>query len=400
MSLDGTGDDGRQATARARLNDLTEDWTADEGLPDGVSRESVEDLCAEIRSQVEDEIAHLQSETRLSGREAQCFILERTVDESFTSLTRKSIAVYLTIDSGREEWFDTGPINTYINRANEKLEQAKEFVGYVHFPNREELLDDPQLTYLDRDTLRQLKRRAKDGDRTVDDVVVRLLDATKEVLSLEEFVTRYLEERGKENIAQLAIETSTLESFPQFIAHTGLDEPLPEFVRETDHIEIGGKEVEFAFDETADGPQDMHRVTLFASDNIMGMDSCSVEEGLENVQNALEEKTLTLRSLCERALDDLDVEEIIAAPDGSRVEIVMEPTSTWDFRRFDHVKQLSGLLGDGDGRLAGDSDDPVRTTVRVANEPVGFSNEGITVYRVETIGEPVALEDGLKKFES
>lgn len=119
--------------------------------------------------------------------------------------------------------------------------------------------------------------------------MTRRLDNTDTHRALEELTCKYLAVRGRDNVAQVAVNQSS----PDFgtltlSAHTGIQEAVPTVVEQTDTILVDGQQYDFHFVEDLDGPHEgPNRVSLYAADNILGIDAVQVDDGIEAVREQL-----------------------------------------------------------------------------------------------------------------
>lgn len=105
--------------------------------------------------------------------------------------------------------------------------------------------------------------------------------AGDEYPSLEALVRDYLDARGKDNVAQVAVgKNSFKQGLLVVTASAGIYDDLPAIVAETDIVTHQGYEYELVFEEHSFGPTTHGYITLYASDTIRGMDPVSLEDGL------------------------------------------------------------------------------------------------------------------------
>lgn len=305
-----------EQTERAKLNIIAEHWTEQGEYPDGISTSDVQNLGQALSNQLEDRLETLVANTTFTRREAEVWILTETVDEHDYFLTEDAAALILSTNSagfngGWKHDVDfiicdpvtSEEIQEHKAAAKQKIEEAEETLGAVTFPNREEALTSPKLVWLDAQTGHRLQRRCQSNENTLDDVTTRLLDETETRRSLEDFARGYLDARGQDNVAQLAIQRQSLETGTLHItAHTAAEEELPDIITETDAITHCGHRYDFHFDEDPYGPHEFHRITLYASDTITGMDGVPLKDGLsaanDHIRDVLEhEKPLPSRPI-------------------------------------------------------------------------------------------------------
>jgi len=311
-----TGKPNSEQTVRAQLNEIADHWVTHEEYPEDISKTDVQELSHTVHEELADRIETYVDETTFRRREAEIWALQRHVDEHHQFVTHEAAALlYSTPGTGFGELADaekkhperqiitTEDVEVWLKAAKRKVDDAEQTLGAVTFPNREDALRNPKPVWFDRETTHRLRQQHESGENNLNDVVTRLLDETETRRSLEEFVRGYLDARGKENVAQVEIQRESLKrGLLQITAHTGIQEEPPDIVTETDAIMFHGHRYEPWFIEDPYGPEDLGRITLYASDGIIGMDEVPLEDGLtaadEYMQTLLDsEKTLAARTV-------------------------------------------------------------------------------------------------------
>ena len=305
-----------EQTERAQLNFIAEHWSEQGEYPDGISKSDVQDLSQFLFDQVENRLETFVADTTFTRHEAEVWVLITTVDEHNYVLTEDAAALILSTP-GTEFDEPTGPgedpvmshsvtseeVQQHYAAAKQKVEEAKETLGAVTFPNREDVLSSPKMVWLNRQTAHRLQRACHPNQTTLDDVTTHLLDETETRQSLEDLARGYLNARGQDNVVQLAIQRQSFETGTLHItAHTAAQGELPDIVTETDAITHHGHRYDLHFDEDPSGPHDYHRITLYASNTIAGMDGVPLKDGLtaadEHMRDLLErEKPLPSRRI-------------------------------------------------------------------------------------------------------
>lgn len=288
---------------RARLNQIADQQTTDH-LPEETSWEEISAICETLHDQLEEVIATHVTETPLTQREAEVWVLTNFYDADYTRLTDEAIALAFAVpdspfgaDHGMESGRDrdgsqtAATVEECYGRAEDKYKAAKQFVGVTTFRERDEFLDNPNIAWLDRVTVQRIKDRSKAQYTTLDDILTRLLDDTETRRSLEELIRGYLESSGKDNVAQVALNRSSPESGTlSLTAHTGIQHEMPAVVRETDAIVIDDQQYDFRFDEDPYGPhEEFGRVILYAADDMIGMDAVQISDGIETARKRLQD---------------------------------------------------------------------------------------------------------------
>jgi hypothetical protein len=288
---------------RIELNNIANHWTETGNLAEATSCSDVSDLGDTLYEQLAEWIEEF-AESSLTRREAEVWVLSTFLGEDHEALTDGAIALLLATsgspfgeetDSTSSEEIASEPtiaeVEKRYEQAENKYEQAEQLVGSVTHIEREEHLDSPRIAWLDHSTRTRLHDR-RNPDERIDDIVNRLLDETETHLSLEEFTRSYLEDVGRDNVAQLAVSNPIPEGRTICLtAHTRGSVDIPEVVSETDAVTIDGERYQFHFDEDPYGPKTgRNYLSLYASDNIVGMDAVTVDEGIETARSWIQEE--------------------------------------------------------------------------------------------------------------
>lgn len=311
-----TGKPDSEQTVREQLNEIADYWVTHNEFPEDISETDVQDLSHTLHGELADRIETYVNETTFNRREAEIWALHRLIDEHHHFVTFEAAALlYSTPGTGFEELAAAEKkhperqtttredVEQWFKAAERKVNDAEKTLGAVTFPNRDAVLRTPKPVWLDRETTHRLRQQHQSGQTTLDDVVTHLLDDAETRRSLEELVRGYLNARGKDNVAQIEIQRQSLEGgVLPITARTPIQEELPDVVTETDAITFHGHRYEPRFIEDPYGPVDHGRITLYASDSIVGMDEVPLEDGLaaadEYMQALLDsEKTLAAQTI-------------------------------------------------------------------------------------------------------
>jgi hypothetical protein len=207
----------------------------------------------------------------LTRSESEIWALRKFVGEDHEILTFEAMALVLSAtDTPFTAAADTvsqptaKAVERHYGHVAASVDQARRFATFEAEPNSVNWESDPVLCVLDRSTRNRLRDAAKDGEQTESDVVARLLDETETRLTLQKFCEKYLDECGREFVAQLAVHTESLQGGSIHIsAHTGLPGCVPSVVNETDAIMLGGRRFDLKVTEDPYGPTTFKRITLY-----------------------------------------------------------------------------------------------------------------------------------------
>jgi len=292
-----------EQSERVELNDIAEHLTETGTLPKGISRSYINKLGEALYESLAEPIEAC-SDSGLTRREAEVWVLTNFVERHHVRLTDAAIALLIaTPGSPFGEEVESTPVENIAlaetiseiedryERAEEKYERAKQLVGTVPFRAGDEHLVSPRSAWLDSSTLDRIQERLKGGEMSLEAVITRLLDETETRLSLEEFIQSYLRAAGRDNVAQVAVDSQSLETETLTItAHTSANTGRLEVLSETDTITIGDREYRFRFEEVRLRPYTGEdRLSVYVADDIVGMDGVQVTDGVERVVNSIRE---------------------------------------------------------------------------------------------------------------
>lgn len=161
-------------------------------------------------------------------------------------------------------------------------------------------IQNGQSVQIDLSTIQFLRRRAQNNERTVDDVINRLLKETANEVELQEVIQTAFEQF--EHIACVTVaHLATYEEPTQLriSIHTGDVDGFEEYVdlyesRSLVHIERGNEEddlkVPFDVIATCDGPQTLNSqemTTIFMQDSVIGSEEIELVTGLDYLHDKL-----------------------------------------------------------------------------------------------------------------
>lgn len=213
-----THDTDPEQTVRAQLNKIADHWATHEEYPKGISVTDVQDLGQTLHEQLADRIDTYVAETNFTRREAEVWALHRNVDEHHHFVTSEAAALlFCTPDTGfgcttdvnktypKRQTLTSEDVDLRFKAAKRTIDDAKQTLGAVTFPDRDDILTSPELVWLDRQTVQRLRQQRQLSENTLDDVATRVLDETETRYSLEAFVRGYLNARGTDNVVQVAV---------------------------------------------------------------------------------------------------------------------------------------------------------------------------------------------------
>jgi hypothetical protein len=244
-----------------------------------------ENRLSEVLEHLEPRVERLTEHTAFSEREAQVFLLD-TVPVGTSArpgITPRNIRLVLAQIANRDELVTRQTVETYIDRATEKIEESMrtrylaQFLGHPPdgYPTFENYT--PRATVpLRKETLRRLHRRHRRASQgtTIDDIISAGLDATRTVKPIREFLSEYMEARPAAGVVVLTNQPPKGDNQalaiqgvvdPEHSQHAGsTTEPVrgihssqnpsrgdrPAVIRNTDAVSIDGKEYELNWNES------------------------------------------------------------------------------------------------------------------------------------------------------
>lgn len=289
-------------SVRARLNEIVKQKNGGD-LPESTSWDEVTAISNALYEQLEEIIATHVTETTLTQREAEVWVLYTFSGEKGTPLLYEAIALALAapnspfgVDQETEEAAEAtesptrNEVTDWYSRAERKYEQARDLVGANTFYDREEFLESPMIVWLENDTINRLHSlgQGRPAEGTLDDVITRVVSEAETWITLEELCQAYLS--YADNVAQIVLHEATSGSTLWFRAYGPMGYDLPDDITEADAIEIAGERYDFYFDQDPHWPADRGGlVTLYAADVVNDIEPVPLDRGIEAVRDRVTE---------------------------------------------------------------------------------------------------------------
>lgn len=337
-------------TPRQKLNEQANQLTSLDN-PQSAEEEEIQAICDDLSTTIEPSVEELYANSSFTKREATAWILRKTPGSNHARLTQEAVAIYMNLMLDTNSPITTDDVVAHLDEANQKYEQAEQTVGQLTFPQREEVLDNPKVGWLSADTVRDAKQFLSDEEITnLDEAVQHLLELSNEVRDVRDVVKGYLACRGASSVAQIAVQSDQIPlGTLRIVSHYGQpEEQLPDIVSETDAVTVGNEpnqyELEFYEDNT--GPYPNRRLTLHANSSIHGMDSYALEQGLQDLEQAVQENPISLTQLVQRAKNHVGAVAVGVKlkQNSSNIQIVpdsLEPKDAKPTDRFRHITKVS-----------------------------------------------------------
>jgi hypothetical protein len=292
--------DGPGENKYERLNEIARGRPSGEFYDeDDVSEEEFEEVCEDIIEELGSLIDDFAEETTYTKRQAQARVLGDKVALP-TPLTNNAIGVLIGMMEKKDSPIDEGAIRKVRNDAEEKSEAAFE-TTYVETATQQlrETLDHERLIWLDHETRQNLINRREDGEQFVQEIVQRLLTETREVSPLHELLEKVVE---KYQVVDIQMSKDLLHTEPEISTKSdpqkihlnvsapwsgGDEQELANTVKPNTVYEFAGRyfQVELIPCHAPGGM--LNSIQLYARDDIRGMGSVSIDEGLDRLREVL-----------------------------------------------------------------------------------------------------------------
>ncbi|PSP85071.1 hypothetical protein BRC83_03950 [Halobacteriales archaeon QS_1_68_17] len=285
------------------------DFGALDPLPEGVSRDRIEEICYTLRELYGDYVDEIVAETTLSRREAQTWVLRNLAHEGTERLTCEAVGLYIWAIGRATEGdpLSRTIVTDYADRAEAKIAAAEATVkrtGPPPYPD--DVYDDPALLWVEGSVGERL--RARTGpDETYGEAIERLLDGTLSSVSMADLVDAY-RERGADYIAVDTVYPDW-DTELRIAVRTGADPPPA--VADADAVTVDGTPYDLRVTADPDlSPARSHLVVFDASDGAdagdggeepRDPDGVEPAAGLDRLRTALDGVEQSLPEAVERA---------------------------------------------------------------------------------------------------
>ncbi|MEF8828972.1 MAG: hypothetical protein V5A49_08045 [Haloarcula sp.] len=241
------------------------DFTAPDPLPEGVTRDQVEEICYTVRELYGDYVDELVAETTLSQREAQTWVLRTLAHDGTEPLSYEAIGLYIWAIGRATEGdpLSRTIVTDYYDRAEAKVERAEATVkrtGPPPYPD--DVYDDPALLWVDTPVAERLQRHRR-PDETFSDCLARLLDESVSTVPLAAFVEAYRTERDADYVA---VDTVYPDWDAELRVVVGVSEDgaEPDVVANAAALRVDGNAYEFTVEEASDPIHAGSHVVVYA----------------------------------------------------------------------------------------------------------------------------------------
>jgi len=278
------------------------DSLAADPLPDGVTRDDVEEYCYTIRDMYGRYVDELTANTELSRREAQTWALRNLVYDEGERLSYEAIGLYIWAVGRATEGSPLSRTITseYHERAREKIDRAEATVkrtGPPPYPD--DLYDDPTILWVEASTGQRLQQRLG-PDENFDDLLRRLLDEALDTIALVDLVETY---RRAVDSDYVAVDTV----YPEWdrtlriVVSAPREATTPAAIADAEAVTIDGTPFESKILERESVSGGKRHLPVFdARPNA----SIPPEEGLDHLRTALDAAAVTVPELVSLVRED------------------------------------------------------------------------------------------------
>ena len=317
------------------------DFGAADPLPDGVSRDRIEESCYAIRTMYGDYIDTLTEDAAFSRREAQTWVLRNFVHDGSERLSYEAIGLYVwAIGRGTEgDPLSRTIVSRYLERAERKRGWAEETVKRTGPPpHPDERLEEPTVLWIEGEIGERLRSRCEPGE-TYNEAIERLLGATSDDVRFPELLRSCRETAGIDYCGVKLLDEHWDDRLV-FTVHAPAATTHPGSV-DADAVVVDGAPYAFTVEETDDPALLGPAITVF--DDRDGAASVGIPDGHERLSEALERTEQTLPELVDRLEADGDVGVAVGndptAAGAHLFPIREDPASETGVQR--HLKRLS-----------------------------------------------------------
>jgi hypothetical protein len=273
------------------------DRHAADPIPDAVSRDEIEEICYTIAELYGGFIEELGTETALSTREAQTWVLRNLVYPGAEPLAYEAIGLYIwAIGRAREgDPLSRTIVTDYYGRAAEKVERAEATLMRAGAPPyADSLFDEPAVLWVDGAINERLRNRLGENE-TYSALLERLLEETSDAVSLQALVEAYVEHRAS---AYVGIETvyPAWDETLRVVAHSAEEGQLPDGVAAPERVAVAGTVRSARLSERESPPTTDSQVVVYRE----GAEPVDIATGLAAVERALEFAAATPAAVVDR----------------------------------------------------------------------------------------------------
>lgn len=289
--------------ARSQLNRIADYWTTHDELPDGVSWDTVTGHAQTLHGAIEEQIQTHAAGTGLTRLEAEVWGLAKLMTQKSGFMTTDAIALVLAVDdspfhtAAQSGAITPRKVDELLARAEGEVAAAQRLAMLAADPEFEDNIDNPEVVVLDRGTRQRLQDLAEPGERTIEAVVRRHCDAVETRRELGAFCEQFLDDIGRENVAQIAVPEQSFEGVLfSLTVHGNASLEDVDVVDETDAITIADRCFDVHVDVDPYGLSSPNCTTIYGIDppGIGQADGSQSEvplaEGVEAVTDAVTDR--------------------------------------------------------------------------------------------------------------
>ena len=270
------------------------DFTSVDPLPDNITRDEIEEYCYTIEQLYGSYVEELVTETTLSQREAQTWVLRNLVHEGADRLSFEAIGLYVWAigRSAEGDPLSRTIVSAYHDRAAGKIDAAEATVKRTQPPPYpDEIYAEPTMLWVEGKVAERLARRIG-PEETYSDGLERLLDQMIDAIPLVDLLEQ-LRDADATFVGVRTVQPGWDREFPLSVHGP----PSMETETEADAVRVDGSPYPFGIERRPADTGTESFLTLFADG---GADGVTPETGVERLREALGAVEATLPELVER----------------------------------------------------------------------------------------------------
>jgi hypothetical protein len=270
------------------------DFTSVDPLPDNVTRDEIEEYCYTIEQLYGSYVEELVTETTLSQREAQTWVLRNLVHEGADRLSFEAIGLYVWAigRSAEGDPLSRTIVSGYHDRAAAKIDAAEATVKRTQPPPYpDEIYAEPTMLWVEGEAAERLARRIG-PEETYSDGLERLLDETTDAVPLVDLL-KQVRDAGATFVGVRTVQPGWDRELPLSVHGP----PSMETETEADAVRIEETPYPFGVERRPADTGTESFLTLFADG---GPEGVTPEKGVERLRRALAAVEATLPELVER----------------------------------------------------------------------------------------------------
>ena len=316
------------------------DFTRVDPLPDNVTRDGIEEYCYTIQQLYGDYVDELATETTLSRREAQTWVLRNLVHEGADRLSFEAIGLYVWAIGRAAEGdpLSRTIVSGYHDRAAAKIDAAEATVKRTQPPPYpDDIHAEPTMLWVEGEVAERLARRLG-PDETYSDALERLLDHDIDDVPVAELIERF-RDAGATFVGVRTVQPGWDRELPVSV-HAP---PSMEAAVTAETVRVDGTPYPFGIERRPADAGTGSFLTLFSDGGGDDGERVTPTNGVERLRRALSAVEATFPELVERAQEaGVDALAVVDRPVGAGAHLIAVTSGHAD--QLEHLDRL--LLDD------------------------------------------------------